>query len=294
MLEWIFGLFSKGLGVKEIARRVGLSEAELKSVDLSYHEFSIKKRSGKFRHIEAPNPALKKIQRRLLRRLFAKLATHPSATGFQPGISFVDNARRHQSQQVIIRMDLVDFFSNTRSESVTNYFRTIGWNKRASKLLTQLTTCKGSLPQGAPTSPRLSNLVNYVLDFDIARTVARFDPNAIYTRYADDITISSSYAGLEVADLIAAVTLVIRYAGYRPHIGKKFDVRRQHQRQTVTGLVVNERANLSRETRRWLRAVEHRLRLKQAGGYLGPSPSLTPEQLEGWTSLRKMIDRETA
>ena len=82
----------------------------------------------------------------------------------------------------------------------------------------------------------------------------------------------------------------IRRAGYTPHLGRKFDVRRRHQRQIVTGLVVNEVANLSREKRRWLRAVEHQVKLQNAGGYVGPKPTLTEEELNGWRSLRKMID----
>ena len=86
----------------------------------------------------------------------------------------------------------------------------------------------------------------------------------------------------------------IRRAGYTPHLGRKFDVRRRHQRQIVTGLVVNEVANLSREKRRWLRAVEHRMKLKNAGGYVGPKPTLTEEELNGWRSLRKMIDNSDA
>lgn len=291
MLDWIFNFFSRRTRhqVNELARRLGVSVEELKSVDLQYHEFAVRKRSGKPRQIAAPNQELKSIQRKILRRLLARLSTHPCATGFQPGISFVDNARCHQSQEVIVRLDIVDFFPSIREERIFDYFQRIGWSRKAAKLLTALTTRNGSLPQGAPTSPRLSNLVNYRFDVTLASMVARHDPDAIYTRYADDITISSSSPCFDPHEIIKRALNIIRLTGYRPHIEKKFDVRRSHQRQIVTGLVVNESANLPREKRRWLRAVQHRCQLKDSGGYLGPEPTLTDEQLKGWQSLQQMI-----
>lgn len=293
MLDWIINIFSGWAGhqLNELARRLGVSSQELQSVDPQYRNFTIKKRSGMSRQIAAPNPELKSLQRKILRRLLARLSTHPSATGFQPGISFVDNARCHQSQRIIIRVDLVDFFPSIPATKVQAYFEKIGWSRKAAKLLTRLTTHDGMLPQGAPTSPRLSNLVNYDLDVALTRVIARLDPHAIYTRYADDITISSSDPDFDVHRAIRLILMVVRFHGYRPHIDKKFDVRRSHQRQTVTGLVVNQGVNLPREKRRWLRAVRHRSKLKDAGGYLGPAPTLSEEQLQGWKSLQAMISR---
>ena len=135
----------------------------------------------------------------------------------------------------------------------------------------------------------ISNLVCYFMDIRFSGFCEEHD--AVYTRYADDITISSHREDADVHELLALSLGAIRRAGFQPHFGKKFDVRRSHQRQMVTGLVVNDRANLTREKRRWLRAVEHRKKLVQAGGYLGPRPTLTDEQLAGWHSLQNMIDR---
>ena len=89
--------------------------------------------------------------------------------------------------------------------------------------------------------------------------------------------------------LVKSILQIIRQHQYEPHVGGKLDVRRSHQRQVVTGLVVNDRANLAREKRRWLRAVEHRTNL-QKSSRLGPMPTLTEAQLRGWQSLRRMID----
>ena len=286
MFRWLLDLFSLGHGVKELARRLDVTEEQLHEVSRSYREFAIKKRSGKYRKISAPNDHLKSLQRRILRRLLKRLRTHPAATGFQPGVSFVDNARCHECQNVVIRIDLVDFFPSTTRDKIYKYFRYIGWNRKAAGLLADLTTHDDCLPQGAPTSPRLSNLVNYLLDVGLSNIARRYE--AVYTRYADDITMSLN-ADYDLDDLIRDVTYIIRRCGYKPHIGKKFRVLRQHHRQTVTGLVVNQRANLPREKRRWLRAVEHRTKLAKQGGYLGPQPTLTQQQLNGWRALQKMI-----
>ncbi len=288
MFRWLKRQFDPGHDVDELARRLDLPKHAILTTPLDYHEFSIKKKSGKLRRISAPNPDLKFLQRRLLRRLLQRLKTHGLATGFQKGVSFVDNAKCHQSQAVIIRIDLIDFFTSTSEDVVHQYFRQIGWNRKAAELLTKLTTINGGLPQGAPTSPKLSNLVNFWFDFRLAELAEQH--SAIYTRYADDITFSLS-EDVAVHALVGKLLSLIRKAGYRPHLKKKFDIRRRHQRQIVTGLVVNERVNLSREKRRWLRAVEHRMDLANAGGYFGPDPTLTEEQFAGWKSLRKMIDQ---
>jgi retron-type reverse transcriptase len=146
-------------------------------------------------------------------------------------------------------------------------------------------THEGSLPQGAPTSPRLSNLVNFRLDARLDALARKH--GARYTRYADDMTFSFD------ADDAASVRLVVRVAkrilreeGYELHERRKLRVLRRHARQKITGLVVNEGVRLPRETRRWLRAVEHHARERRA-------LTLTPAQLEGWRAFQKMIAEQS-
>ncbi len=287
MFDWLIELFDaygNRQRLPELAARLELPLDELKRCPVSYHEFKIAKRSGGSRAIAAPDPQLKKLQRRILRRLLAALKTHPSATGFQRGVSFVENAAVHQSQSIVIRLDLVNFFPSIQAERIHRYFRVIGWDRKSAKLLTRLLTWRGCLPQGAPTSPRLSNLVCNALDYRLANFAKNY--HGVYTRYADDITISLSDPSWDLAPLISGLLHIVRSSGFTPHIRDKFDVRRRHQRQKVTGLVVNDRANLPRETRRWLRAVRHRF----AGqGSLGKRPTISREQFEGWLALEKMI-----
>lgn len=185
------------------------------------------------------------------------------------------------------------------------------------RILARLCTHDGGLPQGAPTSPRLSNLVNYRFD---ARLAGMADAlGGVYTRYADDITISFPKEEPEeewvartgepppfslakcpnkIGFMRAFVRRVAAEEGYRVHRRKKQSVRRRHHRQMVTGLVVNDGVNLPRKTRRWLRAVEHRAQKAKESpfDFANPSakrPTLTSSQPQGWRALQAMIANQT-
>jgi retron-type reverse transcriptase len=285
--------------LSELARRLELSESELAQVQISYREFHIAKRGGGTRTILAPDEPLKAVQRRILHRLLRGLRAHPCATGFERGHSIVTNALPHVGQDVVIRLDLRDFFQSTSATRVESYFRAIGWDAQAAALLARICTHDGSLPQGAPTSPRLSNLVNWRLDarlFALAQSAG-----AAYSRYADDITFSARVELVKrmrdlnpktllpvhtqtsrINDLIFATKRIVAEEGYELHTVKKLRIARRHDRQMVTGLVVNARPNLPRALRRKLRAIEHRQKnARQA--------TMTPEQLAGWRALQDMI-----
>jgi retron-type reverse transcriptase len=270
-----------GHGVEELARRLGCDVAELSALQPSYREFTIPKRSGGKRRVSAPDDGLKKLQRQILRRLLGRLRCHPAATGFQKGESIVTNARRHTGQAVVVRLDLKNFFSSTSEARIWAYFRRLGWNWPATRILTRLCTHRGGLPQGAPTSPRLSNLVNFRLDARLAAMARKLGLR--YTRYADDITVSFPADDKKrIRYLIRFVSRVAWAEGYVVHRRRKLHIRRRHQQQLVTGLVVNDRVHLPRKLRRWLRAVDHHLRT-------GRPASLTPEQQAGWWALQIMV-----
>jgi len=126
--------------------------------------------------------------------------------------------------------------------------------------------------------------VNYEMDARLSALAGRI--GGVYTRYADDITFSfPSDARLSVGIAIRATKRIVDEYGYRLHLKQKLSIRRRHQSQRVTGLVVNDRVALPRETRRRLRAIEHHLRA-------GREASLTPEQLAGWHALMAMIEKQ--
>jgi RNA-directed DNA polymerase len=273
------------LDVLELTRRLSVDEAQLRAVPIAYRTFQVSKRAGGMRTLSAPADDLKKMQRRILRRVLAKLAAHPAATGFERGHSIVTNALPHIGKAVVIKLDMKDFFTATTAARVEEYFRAIGWNIEAAALLTRLCTNNGSLPQGAPTSPRLSNVVNYRLDARLAALAAA--RGISYSRYADDMTFSAAADTPRVNDLITAVKIIVNDEGYVLHTAKKLRIARQGDRQVVTGLVVNEKVNLPRATRRRLRAVEHHLKT-------GKPATLTAKQLDGWRALRSMIASQSA
>ena len=127
----------------------------------------------------------------------------------------------------------------------------------------------------------LSNVVNYRMDERFAELARCF--HARYSRYADDLTFSSEEDAGRIGQLRFAVRRIAADCGYRIHYRRKLSVRRQHQRQVVTGLVVNERVQLPRPVRRRLRAIGHHFRQNRP-------TTLTPDQYNGWMSLLDMID----
>jgi len=280
-LRRIAEFFGRGRSVRELANRLGMAEKELRAVPIEYDRFYLRKRSGGLREIHAPVDALKRVQRRILRRILGGLRSHPAATAFERGRSIVDNAKPHAGHAVVLNLDLVGFFPSTRAERVKGLFRRCRWGRAAQRLLTDLCTHEGCLPQGAPTSPRLSNLVNLALDRELERFATHF--GAAYTRYADDITFSfpeDDRRGVHAVIRLAGDTL--RRFGYTVHRRKKLSIRRAHQRQEVTGLVVNRAPNLPRETRRWLRAVKHRFAENRTA-------SIGREQFTGWLAFERMV-----
>jgi RNA-directed DNA polymerase len=283
---WRWLRHGSGHGVEELARRLGCDAAVLVAFRPGYKEFTLPKRSGGRRRLCAPDAPTKSLQRQVLRRLLGRLRCHPAATGFQRAESIVSNARPHVGQAAVVRLDLKDFFPSTSWERVRAYFRRIGWNRPAAAILTRLCTHRGGLPQGAPTSPRLSNLVNYRLDGRLAGMARKL--GLAYTRYADDITLSFPIDDRRlIGYMIRFVRRVVGAEGYQVHGRKKLHIRRRHQQQCVTGLVVNDGVRLPRPTRRWLRAVDHHLRT-------GRPATLTPQQRAGWDALQIMIAEQAA
>jgi retron-type reverse transcriptase len=270
--------------VEDLAERLGRSSDELRIFVPAYREFSLPKRSGGTRRITAPDPSTRALQRAIARRILAGARAHPAAFGFERGRSTVAHASHHAGRAVVLRMDIEDFFGSTTTERVRRYFR-YAWDADAAVLLSRLTTHDGALPQGAPTSPKLSTQVNVRLDARLEGFAA--SRGARYSRYADDLTFSlPEDDGRIVHELIRFTDKVLRQAGYRMHRQRKLHVRRRHERQIVTGLVVNGAPRLPRERRRWLRAVEHRIAT-------GAETTLTEQQLAGWRAYQAMVESGT-
>lgn len=153
-----------------------------------YRPLTLAKPNGATRQLYAPSPALKTLQQALLREYLNTLPLHWAVTGFRRKFSVADNARMHLGQAVVAAADITDFFDHTGARRVRAFFAAQGWDEVAAGVLTGLCTFRGALPQGAPTSPALSNLVNAPLDEALAALVRQ--SNASYSRYGDDLTFS--------------------------------------------------------------------------------------------------------
>lgn len=265
----------------DLASKLNLPNADLVQHVVQYKTTAIAKRTGGKRILHVPDRATKHLQRKLLQRLIGRLSIHDNVHGFRRGHSIVDNAAEHVGREVIVKLDIVDFFPSTTSTRVEGAFRGAGFDQKTSAILTGLTCYDEGLPQGAPTSPALSNYVNKNMDAKLAKLAVGL--GARYTRYADDLTFSfSKYSRRGIHRLLISTGKILQHYGYRLN-GKKKRIVRQHCQQLVTGLVVNERVNLPRKTRRWLRSVKYRM---ETGG----KATLTNSEFRGWLSLLKMVD----
>ena len=164
-------------------------------------------------------------------------------------MSLKDNARFHKKQNFLLKIDLKDYFTCLNESSVYKLFLQFGYSKKLCILMTKLCTLSHSLPQGAPTSPYLSNLLTINLDDDIAVYCRNINRKLRYSRYADDITISGesidSSTISDITKLIKKNSLTVNTD--KVHIFKK------HQQQIVTGIVVNEKLQVSKKYRDLIR-----------------------------------------
>lgn len=241
-----------------------------------YVYFSIAKRSGGTRRLAAPHRKLAAAQRWILEHILAKLDVTSHAHGFVAGRSTVTNARPHVGKRLVINLDLSDFFPTITFPRVRGLFASLGYSPAAATLLALLTTesprlevaydgrthwvaaGERALPQGACTSPTLANLVTRKLDRRLAGATGKL--GWTYTRYADDLSFSTDAAdSKQVALLFARVRAIVRDEGFAINEAKG-RVQRSGRRQTVTGVVVNDKLGVPREQVRRLRAILHAAR----------------------------------
>ncbi len=236
----------------------------------------VAKPSGNHRLIEAPKPRLKRLQRQLLDTILLHIPPHDAAHGFRPGRSTSSFVAPHVRRKVLLKMDLRDFFVSINDHRVISIYLTAGYPEPVARCLAGLSTNVAPrsvlktaiaptvvsvtsiaaqwrnthayrvphLPQGAPTSPALANLVAYRLDARLAALAKAAD--ATYTRYADDLLFSGDdHFARAVQRFPASVAAIASDEGFAVQ-HHKTRVMRQSVRQRAAGIVVNEKLNLSR------------------------------------------------
>ena len=224
-----------------------------------------RRNGGEQRIIRAPIKPLKDFQHQILPLLELAYQPRPHVHGFVRGRSPITNAAIHRGQRWILRIDLRDFFPSINFGRVRGMFRAYPFEypEDVATLLAQICCHRNELPQGAPTSPLVSNLICRRLDKELASFGAAV--HCHYTRYADDICLSSGRRAFpgQVATrindkpvLAPELRQIVVDNGFVVNDDKTRLMPRR-QRQRVTGLVVNTSVNVPREYRRHLRAVLH-------------------------------------
>jgi len=219
-----------------------------------WRTFYLPKKSGGSRLIRAPRTFLKTVQNYILETILSKYSDHEAAYGFTKGKGAYKNATQHLNQNYVWNTDIVDFFPSISADRVQNVFVRLGYSRNVSWMLAILFTYEQKLAQGAPTSPKISNIITSELDELLASIAGRFGCN--YTRYADDITFSSMAAFQE--EVLVLIKSCIEAYGFVLNEGKTRSSGPNVPRY-VTGFVINAKVQPDRATRRTLRAKFHRL-----------------------------------
>jgi retron-type reverse transcriptase len=244
-----------------------------------YSRFEIPKRSGGKRLISSPKPKMRQAQNWIQEKVLSGLQPSEFASAFRPDLSIVDNAKKHCDKKVIVKLDLKDFFPTITFPRVRGYFEFLGYNPGIASILALLctdaprvrVTFRGEaqivatgprgLPQGACTSPALANLIASRLDARLAGLATARSERWIYTRYADDLTLSTDSEVPEIGTFISAVSKVANDEKFQINI-KKTRVMRAPHRQTVTGLLVGTEVRIPKVTIRRMRALFHRIEVQ--------------------------------
>jgi len=233
-----WGLYIKNS--KALSKRLGIPIDFLKKLYLeipkNYKEIKIpKKKKGEFRDLSVPSDKLKDVQRLILDKIL-KFNFSNYVQGGNIGCSIIKNALVHRRKKWVANLDLRDFFPSVHRSRIETVFLDLGCSKEVARILTRLITYNYELPQGAPTSPIVSNLVLYNLDKRIFGLCSVKKLN--YTRYFDDITISGNRRIERTCDKIIKISLKERFP---VHLSgpKKLKIIPSSNPQIVTGLVVN-------------------------------------------------------
>lgn len=247
-----------------------------------YHSFERPKRSGGVREINAPEPRLKMLQRRLANVIYSCIVEaeennpprRPLSHGFErskPPRSIFTNASVHKNHRYVLNLDLEDFFPSFNFGRVRGFFikdKRFELNEKIATVIAQIACYRNELPQGSPCSPVISNLLGHLLDVRLARLAKK--NKCTYSRYADDLTFSTNKKAFPAAiaepipensprwQVGPALKKQIENAGFKVNHSKT-RMQWRGSRQVTTGLIVNQKVNVKSEYYRTARAMCHKL-----------------------------------
>ena len=265
----------------------------------AYISFDIPKKGGGYRTIHAPKKELKKIQKYIVYKILKHINEIQKdkdiktniSHAFEKRKSIITNAKIHRNKKFILNIDLKDFFDSFHFGRVAGYFeknRELKFSRETSILLAKIFCCDGKLPQGAPSSPMISNLICNIFDMRILRLAKKFKLD--YTRYADDLSFSTNDKNFIkfYDDFMTKLNNEVKRAGFNIN-DKKTRLLYKDSRQEVTGLIVNKKIGVKREYVKSTRAMANTLYNK--GSFYINEKEATLNQLEGRFNFIDQIDR---
>lgn len=257
--------------------------------DKLYKLVKIPKKSGDYRQISIPTRNLKYIQKWILDNILNNMKVSEHSKGFVKKCSIVDNAKQHVNNECVITLDIKDFFPSITYNQVFHIFKYYGYTNELSYTFAKICTYNGGLPQGAPSSPYISNIICLKLDKRLSQLSNRIEAN--YTRYADDITISGSS---DIKKCLPLIVKIIREEGFEIN-ENKLRIQYSSERQIVTGLIVNEKLSVPQKKKRYLRQQIHyckRFGVANHLEHIKVNKSNFKEHLYGLAYFIKMVERE--
>jgi hypothetical protein len=301
----------------DIAQLMGITLGELRFLAFDrktatvchYIRFKMPKKTGGERLISAPMPRLKQAQYWILSQILEKIPVHGAAHGFRRDRSIVTNANPHVGAEVVINLDLKDFFPSISYRRVKGLFRSFGYSEAVATILALISTApdveevsldgqtyyialnQRHLPQGSPASPAISNLICRHLDERLTQMAD--DLGFTYTRYADDLTFSASGDSLRhICRILRRTESILDYESFTLHPQKTRIMRRKSSQLDVTGIVVNEGLNIDRKTLRKFRATLHQIETQGLEGkHWGHSGNLLAS-IQGFANFITMVNPE--
>ena len=210
-----------------------LSSIVFSNKDYLYKTIKIPKKTKGFRELSVPITTLKYIQKWILKNILNNLWLPQCAMGFESNKSIVENAKPHLNKDCVINIDLKDFFPSIKENRIYAIFHNLGYTREMSYIFTTLCTYQNALPQGAPTSPKLSNLCCIMLDKRLQGLCEKYQ--ATYTRYADDMTISGHKGIVNILEPVETIILDEKFKMNK----QKTRILFKGYRQEVTGLNLN-------------------------------------------------------
>ena len=248
--------------------------------DSKYLEFEIPKSSGEMRLISAPDSFLKKVLKALNYALSMAYEVSDHAHGFVSERSIRTNAELHANKNYVLNVDIKNFFPSVSYFKIKQVFISrLKWQESFAHVIAHFCCYKGVLPQGAPTSPLITNLICFDMDQVLAVFAKKHKQN--FTRYADDITFSG-YRPVYDKPFFGELNRIIKKEDFKLKYSKT-RIQSKNKRQEVTGVVVNDKLNVNRQYVRNLRAMIHHYKSGKE------MPDNTENVIRGKLEFLKMI-----